>query len=279
MRRPPSIVIAGLAGLLVVAGGAYLVARDDAEVAALSGTTTTTESTTTSTVPDAPDAPDVSAAPTTTTTASPSPAPSPSPSLTPVVPPSTVPLPAFQSSIEPVTAEQLGSSWRPGCPHPVEQLRAVNVTHVGYDGTVHSGRLIVDTALAERVATVFRDLYAARFPIQRIEPVDRYGSDDQASMRANNTSGFNCRTVAGSSSWSEHAYGRAIDVNPLVNPYVRGSSVDPPEGAPFADRSRSDPGMIHADDAAVRAFAAQGWEWGGYWSGGKDYQHFSASGR
>ena len=187
--------------------------------------------------------------------------------------------PPFESSIEAVTAAQLGSSWRPGCPHPVEQLRAVNVSHVGYDGAVHTGRVIVDAAHADRIAAVFRDLYDARFPVERIEPVDRYGSDDQASMRANNTSGFNCRTVAGSSSWSEHAFGRAIDVNPLVNPYVTGSTVDPPEGAPYADRSRTDPGMIHADDAAVRAFAAQGWRWGGYWSGGKDYQHFSASGR
>src|SRR3546814_3477803 len=81
------------------------------------------------------------------------------------------------------------------------------------------------------------------------------------------------------SKWSEHSYGRAIDINPLHNPYVRNGSVDPPEGATWADRSRRDPGMIHPDDAVVRAFAAQGWAWGGYWSSGKDYQHFSASGR
>lgn len=155
----------------------------------------------------------------------------------------------------------------------------MNVSHVGYDRDAHTGRLIVDAAHAERMVVVFRDLYAARFPIQRMEPVDRYGSDDQASMRANNTSAFNCRYVAGTTRWSEHSYGRAVDVNPLVNPYVQGSSVDPPEGAPYADRNRTDQGMIHADDAVVQAFARQGWSWGGYWSGGKDYQHFSASGR
>jgi hypothetical protein len=97
-------------------------------------------------------------------------------------------------------------------------------------------------------------------------------------MRANNTSGYNCRTVAGSSKLSQHALGRAIDINPLVNPYVKGGTVDPPEGAPWADRSRNDPGMIKAGDAVVRAFARQGWGWGGAWSSGQDYQHFSASG-
>ncbi len=269
-----------MAALLAVVGGVYLVARDSdddaSEVAAVAGTTTTTGSTTTTT---AAAGADVSAPP---TTSAPSPPTTPGgtpPSTGSPPPPSTAELPAFESSIEPVTAAQLGSSWRPGCPLPVEHLRAVNVSHIGFDGAVHAGRLIVDGAHAERMVAAFRDLFAARFPIQRIEPVDRYGSDDQASMRANNTSAFNCRTVAGSSSWSEHAYGRAIDVNPLVNPYVKGSSVDPPEGAAYADRSRTDQGMIHADDAAVRAFGAQGWAWGGYWSNGKDYQHFSASGR
>jgi hypothetical protein len=187
--------------------------------------------------------------------------------------------PPFTSAVETVTAAQLGSSWRPGCPLGPEQLRAVVVSHWGDDGQVHTGRVIVDAAHADRIVAVFRDLFAARFPIHRMVPIDQYGSDDQASMRANNTSGFNCRYVAGTTSWSEHSYGRAIDVNPLVNPYVKGGSVDPPEGAPYADRSRTDPGMVHDGDAAVRAFAAQDWSWGGYWTNGKDYQHFSASGR
>lgn len=162
---------------------------------------------------------------------------------------------------------------------PPEELRTLELSHWGYDGAVHQGRLVVHVAYAEGIVTVFRDLFAARFPVERMTPIDDYGSDDQASMRANNTSGFNCRFVAGTSNWSEHAFGRAIDLNPLVNPYVKGSSVDPPEGAPYADRRRDDPGMIHGGDAAVRGFAAQGWEWGGYWSNGKDYQHFSATGR
>jgi hypothetical protein len=217
-----------------------------------------------------------SEAPSSTRPSSTSP-PSPPPTTPP--PPPTTPTPPFESSVEAVTAEQLGVSWRPGCPVGPEQLRAINVSHWGYDGAVHTGRLIVAATDAEQMVAAFRDLYAARFPVQQIVPVDRYDADDQASMRANNTSGYNCRYVAGTTRWSEHSYGRAVDVNPLVNPYVKGGSVDPPEGAPYADRSRTDAGMIHSDDAAVRAFAAQGWKWGGYWSSGKDYQHFSASGR
>jgi hypothetical protein len=256
-------------------------APDDEPVTSVDPTTSSTAPPSTTT----PDQPLVTGAlPTrpTAATAAPTPrsAPKPAPATTaapPAPPPTTGP--AFASSVETVTAAQLGSSWRPGCPLGPEQLRAVNVSHWGDDGQVHTGRLIVDGGHADRMVAAFRALFAARFPIHRMVPVDQYGSDDQASMRANNTSAFNCRPVAGTTSWSEHAYGRAIDVNPLVNPYVKGGTVDPPEGAPYADRSRSDAGMIHADDVADRAFAAQGWSWGGYWASGKDYQHFSASGR
>jgi hypothetical protein len=185
----------------------------------------------------------------------------------------------FEATIERVTAEDLYASWRPGCPVPVEQLRAVDVRHFDNDGAVHTGRLIVAADLAEAMVDVLHDLYDARFPIAKMEPIDVYGGDDMKSIKANNTSAFNCRAVTGGSGWSEHAFGRAIDVNPFVNPYVKGSTVLPPEASPHTDRSRNDPGMIHADDAVVRAFAARGWTWGGYWSSLKDYQHFSTTGR
>ena len=99
-------------------------------------------------------------------------------------------------------------------------------------------------------------------------------------MAADNTSAFNCRFVAGQPGvWSEHAFGRAIDVNPIENPYVTGSGyVSPPAGAPYAHRSRHAQGMIHRGGPVVAAFAAAGWEWGGSWPGTKDYQHFSATG-
>jgi hypothetical protein len=258
-------IIVGSAAALVVTTAVVLMVRDPGDNGRDIATSDTTapDRTTTST-------------PTTTTTTAPAPSPStaaPAPTAT------AAPGPPFQASIEPVTAEQLGASWTPGrgCTAP-EQLRLVNVSYWGYDGAVSVGRLVVDADHADRTVAVFRDIYAARFPIEQMVPIAAYGGDDQASMRANNTSGYNCRTVAGSSKLSQHAYGRAIDVNPLVNPYVRGSTVDPPEGAPYADRSRNDPGMIHANDPVVQAFNRQGWGWGGSWPSGQDYQHFSATG-
>ena len=128
---------------------------------------------------------------------------------------------------------------------------------------------------------MLRRLYAARFPIRRMVPVDAYGGSDFRSIEADNTSAFNCRPVEGTSRWSEHAYGRAIDLNPIENPYVYsdGTTLAPREPAVSASRSPPRPGMAVEGGAAVRAFAAVGWSWGGRWSGIKDYQHFSASGR
>jgi hypothetical protein len=192
----------------------------------------------------------------------------------------TAGVPAYRSSIATVTAADLGTSWRAGCPVGPADLRRVTVAYWGYDGEAHRGDLIVHRTVAADVAGAFGDLYDARFQIRRIHPVDAYGSDDDASMAANNTSAFNCRRVAGSSSWSEHAYGTAIDLNPVQNPYVTASgSIEPPEGKPWADRSVRVPGMIHAGEAVDDAFAAIGWGWGGRWSSAKDYQHLSRSGR
>ena len=125
-----------------------------------------------------------------------------------------------------------------------------------------------------------RRLYALRYPIRRMRPVDAYGADDHRSMDADNTSAFNCRFVAGQPGvWSEHAYGRAIDVNPVENPYVTDSGyVSPPAGSPYARRSRHAEGMIHGGGPVVRAFAGAGWKWGGDWAWPKDYQHFSYTG-
>lgn len=185
----------------------------------------------------------------------------------------------FRSAVEPVDAAALGASWTAGigCAPP-EDLATVIVTHRGFDGSVHEGRIIVAADLADSVVSIFATLFDADFPIERMEPVSAYGGDDDASMRANNTSGYNCRTIAGTDRLSQHAIGMAIDVNPLVNPWVHDGLVDPPEGAAYADRSRTEPGMIHADDVVVEAFAAHGWSWGGYWSE-PDYQHFSTTGR
>ena len=194
-------------------------------------------------------------------------------------PPDREPPPPFESSIEPVTAEELHASWRPGCPLPVDQLRRVRLTHFGFDHEVHDGQLVVAAELAEYVVAIFAELYEAAVEIERMEPVDVYDGSDEASMDANNTSAFNCRRATGGTGWSEHAYGRAIDVNPLQNPYVRGETVLPPQSARYADRSILDQGVIVADSPLVYAFVRHGWVWGGTWTGLKDYQHFSPSGR
>jgi D-alanyl-D-alanine carboxypeptidase-like protein len=191
--------------------------------------------------------------------------------------------PRFEGSIWPIgkrARQRMRWSWRPGCPVGLDQLRLLRVDHWGFDRRVHTGMLVVHRHHARRILAVMEKLFRLRFKIQRLRLVDDYRADDDRSMAANNTSGFNCRFVSGTRRWSEHAYGRAIDLNPLRNPYVtRGGRVSPPAGRPYANRARRATGMIHAGDAVVRAFAAAGWRWGGSWSGSKDYQHFSATGR
>jgi hypothetical protein len=191
--------------------------------------------------------------------------------------------PSFRSSIKPISptlARQMtGLSWRTGCPVPLRDLRVVSASYRGFDGGFHTGTLIVHRDVAASVVVVLRKLFAVRFPIRRMEPVDAFGGSDFDSIEADNTSAFNCRPAAGTSRWSEHAYGRAIDLNPLENPYVSGDTTSHAASRRYLDRTRRLKGMIHAADAVVRAFASIGWGWGGSWTGTKDYQHFSASGR
>jgi hypothetical protein len=181
---------------------------------------------------------------------------------------------------DPVTAGDLPASWRPGCPVGPESLRRLTVTHTGFDGADHVGVLIVHQDVAADVAAAFARLHAGRFPIERMEPVDVYGGDDDRSMAANNTSAFNCRRTTGGTRWSEHAYGRAIDINPVQNPYVRADGTAlPPAGQRYTDRGLGEPGMIVAGDVVVQAFRSIGWGWGGDFRSVQDYQHFSATGR
>ena len=185
------------------------------------------------------------------------------------------------SRLNPATRERMtGVSWHRGCPVGLADLRLLRVRHWGFDGGIHRGRLIVHRDAARGMLAVMRRLYSLRFPIRQMRLVDAYGADDHRSMNADNTSAFNCRFVAGQPGvWSEHAYGRAIDLNPIENPYVTGSGyVSPPAGGPFARRDRRAKGLIHRDGPVVRAFAAAGWFWGGNWPWPKDYQHFSTTG-
>jgi len=195
-------------------------------------------------------------------------------------PPAGARVPAFHSQTLLVTRADVTSTWRPGCPVAPSSLRRLSVSHWGFDGRPHLGELIVHWDAAAAMLRVFRRLYDARYPIHRMHRVDYYSGSDDWSMAVDNTSGFNCRRATGSTTvWSEHSYGRAVDVNPVENPYVKGATVLPPAGRPYTDRRLRVPGVLHAGDPVVGAFAAVGWSWGGAWTSLKDYQHFSRSGR
>ena len=150
--------------------------------------------------------------------------------------------PRFAAEIVPVRWDDLRHSYRAGCPVGPAQLRLVRVSHWGFDGRTREGSIVVSRRVAPDVVTVFRKLWAARFPIQRLQPVSAYRGSDDASMAADNTSGFNCCFVGGTSRWSMHAYGEAIDVNPVENPYVQGSRVSPPAGRAFVAAAPTAPG-------------------------------------
>jgi len=185
----------------------------------------------------------------------------------------------FTATVDVVSAADLPASWRRGCPVAPQSLRRLSLMYLGFDGRPHAGSLIVHESVSQDVVQVFRRLYEARFPIRRMEPVDVYGGSDDASTAADNTSGFNCRDAvsSGAPHLSAHAYGTAIDVNPVENPYLLNGAALPPAGAVYADRSVVRRGMAVREGELVAAFGAIGWSWGGRWPS-PDYQHFSESG-
>ncbi|MFA9432424.1 M15 family metallopeptidase [Egicoccus sp. AB-alg2] len=175
-----------------------------------------------------------------------------------------------------VRQEMAGVSMHTGCPVGFDDLRLVVLTHRGFDGRLHRGELVVHRSAVTPLRQVFQAAYDADFPLRRVVRIEHYAGSDDRSMAANNTSAFNCRRVTGGTSWSRHAYGTAIDLNPVQNPYVRGGTVLPSAGAAYTDRGDVRPGMLVAGDPVVRAFDAIGWTWGGRWQTLKDYQHFEA---
>lgn len=189
----------------------------------------------------------------------------------------------FGATVEPISAQlarrMTPSSWRPGCPVALGSLRYLRVTHMDFAGRERVGELVVHADAAQVVVAALEHMWDERFPINSMRLVDDFGGSDDASMAANNTSAFNCRMVAGTSRWSTHAYGRAIDVNPVQNPYVHSGGFTPAGGGAYLDRSRVRPGMAVPGSPAVNAFTFLGWGWGGNWRSSRDYQHFSANGR
>ena len=185
------------------------------------------------------------------------------------------PAPSGQTAtVHPVTAADLGATWRPECPVTPASLRRVELDYLGFDGGTHRGQLVVNEDVVDDVVAIFDDLERLRYPIEKMRTVENYpGAQDELSMRDNNTSAFNCRALG--DGWSLHAYGRAVDVNPLVNPYIDADgNLEPQTAARYLDRSRDDLGLLRADSPAVRVFTDRGWRWGGAWTDPVDYQHF-----
>jgi hypothetical protein len=193
----------------------------------------------------------------------------------PPLPAGTSPAPAAATA-RPVTAAELGATWKPGCPVGPETLRRAEVNYLGFDGRTHRGELVVHQDVVADVVAIFGQLYELGYPIAKMRSVANYpGAEDELSMEDNNTSAFNCRLLPSGNDWALHAYGRAIDVNPLINPYIDSDgNIEPTTAGPYLDRNRTDPGMLHTGDPAVRAFTDRGWRWGGNWRSPKDYQHF-----
>jgi D-alanyl-D-alanine carboxypeptidase len=188
--------------------------------------------------------------------------------------------PPFTHSVAPVTGAQLPHSWHAGCPVDPSSLRRLRLSYWGFDGERHLGTLVVNRTAVGDLTVVFRRLYRAHFPIRRMRPIDAYGGNDERSLAADNTAAFNCRYAVGPGPkrWSAHAYGLAIDVNPVENPYLESRRVHPRAGKAYLDRTNVRPGMAVRGGLLVSAFAAVGWQWGGRWRSTPDYQHFSATG-
>ena len=198
--------------------------------------------------------------------------------------------PSFQSSIEPLprpvqTQLRTSGSWHRGCPVPMSGLRLLTVSHRDFRGRTRTGQLVVNRGAAAPLARVFRQLYALHFPIRHLQLDDAYGPRRDRPRDGDVSGSFECRQAVpspctggrGTGSWSMHAFGLAVDINPVENPYVGCGQSRDRAGRRFRDRSVHRRGMVTR--RAIGAFASIGWGWGGAWSGNtKDYMHFSSTG-
>lgn len=168
-----------------------------------------------------------------------------------------------------------GVSWKEEAPVGLDDLSYVRVTYWGFDDKEHIGELVVHKRVAEEVTQIFKELYEAKFPIEKIRLIDEYNANDDLSMDDNNTSAFCFREVAGKKgTLSKHSYGIAIDINPIQNPFIKGERISPAAGEEYKDRENVRKGMIVKGDICYKAFKERGWTWGGEWRTLKDYQHF-----
>ncbi|MCK4609391.1 MAG: C40 family peptidase, partial [Gammaproteobacteria bacterium] len=184
----------------------------------------------------------------------------------------------FKATTQPLPAavkQQMQKyTWHKGCPVPLSNLAYLQLSYWGFDNQAHQGALIVNKNLAPEITTIFKDLYQHKFPIAKMKPMYLYHGNDQVSMRANNTSAFNCRAQTNFSKiFSIHSYGGAIDINPLINPYVYGNKVEPAAAKKYLGKNVK--GSITPNGIVVKDFTKKGWVWGGSWTGKvRDYQHF-----
>ena len=187
---------------------------------------------------------------------------------------------AFESTIGPIPPDVLArSTWTAECPVPLERLAYVTVAHWGFDGVAHTGELIVHADHAAAMVDVFSQLHAARFPIEQMRVIRADELEAPPTGDGNITTAFVCRPAVGTTSWSMHASGLAIDINPFHNPYVKGDLVLPELASAYADRADLRKGMIFEGDVVTEAFAAVGWHWGGRWTSLTDPMHFSVNDR
>jgi hypothetical protein len=198
----------------------------------------------------------------------------------------------YRASIHPIDKKiekqmRAGHSYRDGCPVPLRDLRYLKITYRGFDGHDHRGEMIVHRDVAKEVTQIFGELYRIGYPIRRMQLVSRYNGSDFDSIEADNTSAFNCRPVTGGTKWSRHSYGKAIDINPLENPYIsRTGHIAHKKSLKYGLKGRKhrtstpeDKAIIAKGDPIVRLFKSRGWRWGGDWNSIKDYQHFDKPGR
>jgi hypothetical protein len=185
---------------------------------------------------------------------------------------------SWAPSVLRVTAEEIPYTYRSGCPVGPSSLRMVRMPYHDWRGVPQHGRLVARSTAVADLKLVFRQAFAARFPIRRMNPADVYQGSDVRAMAADSTSAFNCRKVTGNPyRLSQHSYGNAIDINTVENPYVTSSRVYPRTGRTFLNRSKARKGMILRRGPVARAMARQGWRWGARWAH-PDYQHFSSNG-
>lgn len=175
---------------------------------------------------------------------------------------------------ENVIKKMIGKSYRENHDIGLDELAYLEMLFVDFHGMTQKGEMIVHYSLAKEVLEIFCELYKSGYQIEKMRLVDEYDADDERSMADNNSSAFNYRVVADTDMISMHGYGRAIDINPQINPYIVGNKIMPENGVKYADRSKAFPHKIDHDDLAYKLFKSRGWTWGGDWKTQKDYQHF-----